>query len=253
MAGKIKVLGLNFGRINGEYVINPTPAQMEESDIHLTVAGTKYAVNMVEAGAKEVSEEQLQTNDGAASKILAVTSCPTGIAHTYMAAEGLEKAAAKAGCRIKIETRGSGGAKNVLTDQEIADADCIIVAAPVYVLGPVGQLKDFVDRFGPAHDKAYMLFENAKREDTEGDVPLEKRCLKRHLVSYISIGGAATDHWVSFGLNQLNLFGMSINMKVVDQMNAHGMWRSQELTDQTVADAKHMGRRIVEAYSKKNS
>ena len=51
----------------------------------------------------------------------------------------------------------------------------------------------------------------------------------------------ATDHWVSFGLNQLNLFGMSINMKVVDQMNAHGMWRSQELTDQTVADAKHMG------------
>ena len=82
---------------------------------------------------------------------------------------------------------------------------------------------------------------------------MEKRCLKRHLVSYISIGGAATDHWVSFGLNQLNLFGMSINMKVVDQMNAHGMWRSQELTDQTVADAKHMGRRIVEAYSKKNS
>ena len=78
-------------------------------------------------------DEQLQTKDGAASKILAVTSCPTGIAHTYMAAEGLEKAAAKVGCRIKIETRGSGGAKNVLTDQEIADADCIIVAADAKV------------------------------------------------------------------------------------------------------------------------
>ncbi len=78
-------------------------------------------------------DEQLQTKDGAASKILAVTSCPTGIAHTYMAAEGLEKAAAKAGCGIKIETRGSGGAKNVLTDQEIADADCIIVAADAKV------------------------------------------------------------------------------------------------------------------------
>ena len=78
-------------------------------------------------------DEQLQTKGGAASKILAVTSCPTGIAHTYMAAEGLEKAAAKAGCRIKIETRGSGGAKNVLTDQEIADADCIIVAADAKV------------------------------------------------------------------------------------------------------------------------
>ena len=49
-------------------------------------------------------------------RILAVTSCPTGIAHTYMAAEGLEKAAKAAGCFIKVETRGSGGAKNVLTD-----------------------------------------------------------------------------------------------------------------------------------------
>lgn len=66
-------------------------------------------------------------------KILAVTSCPTGIAHTYMAAEGLEKAANKLGCDIKIETRGSGGAKNVLTQQEIAEAECIIVAADAKV------------------------------------------------------------------------------------------------------------------------
>ena len=66
-------------------------------------------------------------------KILAVTSCPTGIAHTYMAAEGIEKAAKSKGCFIKIETRGSGGAKNVLTDQEIQDADCIIVAADAQV------------------------------------------------------------------------------------------------------------------------
>lgn len=66
-------------------------------------------------------------------KILAVTSCPTGIAHTYMAAEGIEKAAKAKGCFIKIETRGSGGAKNVLTDQEIQDADCIIVAADAQV------------------------------------------------------------------------------------------------------------------------
>ena len=61
--------------------------------------------------------------------IVAVTSCPTGIAHTYMAAEGLEKAAKKAGCTIKIETRGSAGAKNVLTDEDIEKAECIIVAA----------------------------------------------------------------------------------------------------------------------------
>ena len=66
-------------------------------------------------------------------KILAVTSCPTGIAHTYMAAEGIEKAAKARNCFVKIETRGSGGAKNVLTDQEIQDADCIIVAADAQV------------------------------------------------------------------------------------------------------------------------
>ena len=78
-------------------------------------------------------DERLKTDGGKVNKILAVTSCPTGIAPTYMAAEGLEKAAAKAGCTIKIETRGSGGAKNVLTEQEIADADCIIVAADAKV------------------------------------------------------------------------------------------------------------------------
>ncbi|MCU6763019.1 EIIABC-Fru [uncultured Roseburia sp.] len=76
---------------------------------------------------------QTETKTGAVCRILAVTSCPTGIAHTYMAAEGLEKAAKAKNCFIKVETRGSGGAKNVLTDQEIEDADCIIVAADAKV------------------------------------------------------------------------------------------------------------------------
>lgn len=67
------------------------------------------------------------------TKILAVTSCPTGIAHTYMAAEGIEKAGKAKGCSVKIETRGSGGAKNVLTAADIEAADCIIVAADAQV------------------------------------------------------------------------------------------------------------------------
>ncbi len=66
-------------------------------------------------------------------KILAVTGCPTGIAHTYMAAESIEKAAAAVGCSVKVETRGSGGAKNVLTAEEIEEADGIIVAADTKV------------------------------------------------------------------------------------------------------------------------
>ena len=75
-----------------------------------------------------------QNTDAAGSKapaykVLAVTACPTGIAHTYMAAEALEKEGKKLGIPVKAETNGSGGAKNILTDEEIASCDGIIVAA----------------------------------------------------------------------------------------------------------------------------
>lgn len=80
-----------------------------------------------------ISDDTPSETAAPVKKILAVTACPTGIAHTYMAAEGLEKAAKKIGCRIKIETRGSGGAKNVLTQAEIDEADCIVVAADTKV------------------------------------------------------------------------------------------------------------------------
>lgn len=66
---------------------------------------------------------------GCGYRVLAVTACPTGIAHTYMAAENLQKAGAALGVPIKVETNGSGGAKNVLTAQEIEKCDGIIVAA----------------------------------------------------------------------------------------------------------------------------
>lgn len=81
-------------------------------------------------------DEKLKADEATSEdqfRILAVTACPTGIAHTYMAAEGLEKAAKAKGCFIKVETRGSGGAKNVLTAEEIKNADCIIVAADTKV------------------------------------------------------------------------------------------------------------------------
>ena len=80
-----------------------------------------------------LSDTGITTEEKKSFKLLAVTSCPTGIAHTYMAAEALEKAAKAADCQIKIETRGSAGAKNVLTVEEIAAADCIIVAADAKV------------------------------------------------------------------------------------------------------------------------
>ena len=92
-------------------------------------------IDRADSEKKDIDERLADTGstEGTQAKILAVTSCPTGIAHTYMAAEGIEKAAKAKNCFVKIETRGSGGAKNVLTDQEIADADCIIVAADAKV------------------------------------------------------------------------------------------------------------------------
>ena len=66
-------------------------------------------------------------------KLLAVTACPTGIAHTYMAAENIEKAAKELGYDIKVETNGSGGAENILTAQEIKEADAILIAADTKV------------------------------------------------------------------------------------------------------------------------
>lgn len=87
----------------------------------------------IEADAREAAENGTPSGDAKAPLIVGVTSCPTGIAHTYMAAESLEKKAQEMGYRVKIETRGSGGAKNVLTPQEIEEAAAIIVAADAQV------------------------------------------------------------------------------------------------------------------------
>ena len=62
-------------------------------------------------------------------KLIAITSCSTGIAHTYMAAEALEIAAKDIGWNIKVETQGSVGAKNVLTQEDIEAADAVVIAA----------------------------------------------------------------------------------------------------------------------------
>lgn len=102
-------------------------------------------------------------------RILAVTSCPTGIAHTYMAAEGLEKAAKAQDCWIKVETRGSGGAKNVLTEQEIREADCIIVAADAKVPMERFHGKPLIEcQVSDGISKADQLIERAIR----GDAPV---------------------------------------------------------------------------------
>ncbi|WP_252246994.1 fructose-specific PTS transporter subunit EIIC [Clostridium sp. ZBS4] len=77
----------------------------------------------------EEVKETKQTSSNGTYRVLAVTACPTGIAHTYMAAESLENKGKDLGVTIKVETNGSGGSKNILTKKEIEEADCIIIAA----------------------------------------------------------------------------------------------------------------------------
>lgn len=95
---------------------------------------TEFLAHIDEAERKKFPEEygeEKQTKDQPEEgyRVLAVTACPTGIAHTYMAAESLENKAKEMGISIKVETNGSGGAKNVLTPEEIAQCECIIIAA----------------------------------------------------------------------------------------------------------------------------
>ena len=92
------------------------------ADEFLSIIDQKEAEKDAENEAKNTASQKK------AFTFLGVTACPTGIAHTYMAAEGLEKAAAESGISIKVETDGSGGVKNALTSAEIAEADCIILA-----------------------------------------------------------------------------------------------------------------------------
>lgn len=166
LAAMVLPEGVEFESLDGEKVnlIFLIAAPNTEDNVHLDVLSKLSVLLMDEAftsrlkNAKTV-EEFIQIIDMAEAKkdaeektveeaepqrgqtpaqdkikfILAVTGCPTGIAHTYMAAESLEKKAKEAGCKIKVETRGSGGAKNVLTGAEIAEADCIIVAADTQV------------------------------------------------------------------------------------------------------------------------
>lgn len=116
-------------------------------------------------------KESLKETEKSGLKLVAVTSCPTGIAHTYMAAEALEKKAIALGHTIKVETRGSGGAKNVLTDAEIAEADCVIIAADTQVPMDRFQGKPVImAKVSDGIGKADLLIQKAE----SGQVPLYK-------------------------------------------------------------------------------
>lgn len=128
----------------------------------------------------EKDEETVEKNNG--YDVVAVTACPTGIAHTYMAAEALEKKAAELGIRIKVETRGSGGAKNVLTQSDIDNAKGVIVACDTKVpmdrfdgkkvieckvADGISKADELIKRIVEGDASVYKAAGVAKKEDTK--------------------------------------------------------------------------------------
>lgn len=211
LAAMVVKNGVDFDSLDEEpvYLIFLIAAPNTKDNVHLDVLSKLSVLLMDEAFVEKLKnastvEEFLQIVDAADEekpdldeklaaqtetkaeekkcRILAVTSCPTGIAHTYMAAEGLEKAAKAADCFIKVETRGSGGAKNVLTEQEIEEADCIIVAADAKVPMDRFHGKKLIEcQVSDGISKADQLVERAIKGDApvyQARNPVEKKAEK---------------------------------------------------------------------------
>ena len=138
---------------------------------------------------KEAAKEEKEKEPVEVKKddvfIVAVTACPTGIAHTYMAAEAIEKKAKELGYQVKVETRGSGGAKNVLTDDEIAKAAGVIVACDTNVPTDRFDGKKVIEcQVSDGINKAEELIKRI----ASGDAPVFKASGKKE-ASHSSVGG----------------------------------------------------------------
>ncbi|HHX12238.1 MAG TPA: flavodoxin family protein [Clostridiales bacterium] len=137
-------------------------------------------------------------------------------------------------------------------ENEIWEADGIILAAPVYSLAPVGQLKNFIDRFGAAHDRAALQAEQDKRRENPDAELLDPRFFTDKYVAYISVGGAETQNWVSLGLPNMHIFGMSTLMKPVGQYDAYNMGMTVHpfFDENLMEDIGKLGKHLAESIGK---
>lgn len=137
----------------------------------------------------------------AGPRVVAVTACPTGIAHTYMAAEALEKKGEEMGIPIKVETNGSGGAKNVLTAEEIAGADGVIIAADknvemarfdgkhlvkVPVADGIHKAEELITKATSGEAPVYKAEAGAATEEAASDDESTWRKVYKHLMNGVS-------------------------------------------------------------------
>lgn len=210
--------------------IGQAPSQLEAfndyavATISLQQAMDNAEQSLQDALSKTTTVAQLATQPNAqpqAQNFVAVTACPTGVAHTFMAAEALQQGAAKLGYRIQVETQGSVGAKNILTDEAIAAADIVILATDievntdrfvgkrVYRCGTGFALKQTDKAFAEAITEAKLLEsskQNSQKANQESNK--EKTGVYKHLLTGVSFmlpmvvaGGLLIALSLCFGLN----------------------------------------------------
>ncbi|HYD64612.1 PTS fructose-like transporter subunit IIB [Azospirillum sp.] len=127
-------IAVDEARFAGKPVVRTTTARaIRETETVLNEALAHVHQPVKEAPAAAPPPAAPTSASGASGLLVAITACPTGIAHTFMAAEALKQAAQAKGYRIKVETQGSVGAKNALTAEEIAEADAVIIGADTHV------------------------------------------------------------------------------------------------------------------------
>ena len=210
--------------------IGQAPSQLEAfndyavATISLQQAMDNAEQSLQDALSKTTTVAQLATQPNAqpqAQNFVAVTACPTGVAHTFMAAEALQQGAAKLGYRIQVETQGSVGAKNILTDEAIATADIVILATDievntdrfvgkhVYRCGTGFALKQTDKAFAEAITEAKLL-ESSKQNSQKAnpEANKEKTGVYKHLLTGVSFmlpmvvaGGLLIALSLCFGLN----------------------------------------------------
>lgn len=191
--------------------------------------------------AKQIAEKAPKTDHTAPFSVLAVTACPTGVAHTYMSAEALEAEAKKRGWNIKVETRGSVGVGNEITPDEITKADLVIVAADIEVnVDKFAGKKMYRTSTSAALKKTAQELDKAQKEATtfvvEGQTSAtpaktEKRGVYKHLLTGVSYmlpmvvaGGLCTALSFAFGLDASQVEGsLAWALKVIGGDTALGL------------------------------
>jgi multimeric flavodoxin WrbA/uncharacterized Zn finger protein (UPF0148 family) len=214
MEVKMKVLGISFGRVN------------QRSDIMVKEA--LFAAKR--AGADVEFYNAVRMN---------ITHCH---ACDYCS-RCRDKGDVEIGCAFKDDYQ--------TLEEAYYNCDAIVIGAPVYAVGIVGQFKNFLDRICPSHDRAALLEENKKRA-AEGKPLLDERYFKDRYSAYISVGGAQTHNWVAFGLPMLHLFDFSFAMKCVGHVDAYDQGRtgSPLLDDALMKKCADLGTALAQAVGK---